>query len=184
MLGPRRRRPGGLCPGNRPFRRWRRPVRRSGVQRLVANGRGDEAGSKHRRDLGAEADAADSRAAARSTSEERGERGRERHGAEMLEGGPLRTLAALEGRAVLALAEVSSERSAFGARKLPPLEAGESRPRFVAGEAAFELFAESSPGAEHQGLDCGDRDVEHVGDLGVRAAFELAHDECGALVEG
>ena len=53
-----------------------------------------------------------------------------------------------------------------------------------AGEAALELLAESAAGAEHQGLDRGDRDVEHVGDLGVGAAFELAHDEGGALVEG
>src|SRR6266511_521024 len=53
----------------------------------------------------------------------------------------------------------------------------------MAGEAALELFAQGAAGAENQGRDGADRDVEDLGDLGVRASFELAHDERGALVE-
>ena len=63
-------------------------------------------------------------------------------------------------------------------------EARERELRLVAGEAALELLAERAAGAEDQGLDGADRDVEDLGDLGVGAAFELAHDERGALVEG
>ena len=183
--GSRRRRRGGLGPGDRVLLRRRRAhVRRPCLQRLVSDARDEEPSCEHRRHLGADAESADSDAAACSTAEERGERSGKRDRAQMIQRGPLCALTALEGRAVLAFAEVRPQRSAIRTRELALLEAGERVFRFVAGESALELLAESSAGAEHQGLDCGDRDVEHVGDLGVRTAFELAHDEGGALVEG
>src|SRR5207247_2366508 len=54
----------------------------------------------------------------------------------------------------------------------------------VAAQAALELLAEGAPGAEDEGLDGAEGHVEHVCDLGIRASFELAHDQGGALVEG
>jgi hypothetical protein len=98
--------------------------------------------------------------------------------------GALGALTALERRAVLALAEVRSQAPRSALESLRVLQAGERRLRFVAGKPALELLAKSAAGAEDQGLDGADRDVEHVGDLRVRASFELAHDEGGALVEG
>src|SRR5215510_9792897 len=79
---------------------------------------------------------------------------------------------------------MGSEGTAFRLRQLAALQADESLLGLVTGQAPLELLTESAPGAEHQGLDRGDRDVEHLGDLGVRTALELAHDEGGALVEG
>jgi hypothetical protein len=93
-------------------------------------------------------------------------------------------LTALEGCAVLALAQVSTDRSAFRGRELARLEAGQRLFGLAAGEPAFELLAKCAPRAKHEGLDRAHRDVEHLGDLGVRAALELAHDEGCPLVEG
>ncbi len=108
---------------------------------------------------------------------------RERHGAEVLERGALGSLSTLEDGAVLALAEVSAERASLGARQLRSLETRERELGLLARQPALELLAESAAGAEDQGLDRADGEVEDLGDLGVRAAFELAHDEGGALVE-
>ena len=184
--GSRRRRRGGLGPGDRVLLRRRRAhVRRPCLQRLVSDARDEEPGCEHRRHLGADAESADSDTAACSAAEERGERSGKRDRAQMIQRGPLCALTALEGRAVLAFAEVRPQRSAIRTRELALLEAGERVFRFVAGESALELLAKSSAGAEHQGLDCGDRDVEYVGGCSaLRTAFELAHDEGGALVEG
>src|SRR5262249_14245813 len=55
---------------------------------------------------------------------------------------------------------------------------------FMAREVLLELLAKGLPRAEEQGLERGDADAEHLGDLGVRAAFELAHDEGGSLIRG
>ena len=146
--------------------------------------RDDEPGCEHGRDLEADADSAAGCASCRSASDERRERRWERDRAQVIEGGPLGALAPLEGRTALALAQVGSERASFSARELAALQSREGLLGVVAGQAALELLAERAAGAEHQGLDRGDRDVEHLGDLGVGAAFELAHDEGGALVEG
>jgi hypothetical protein len=62
-------------------------------------------------------------------------------------------------------------------------EPGEGELGFLAREPALELLAESAAGAEDQGLDGADGKVEDLGDLGVGTAFELPHDERGALVE-
>ena len=63
------------------------------------------------------------------------------------------------------------------------LQARERELCLLAREAALELLAESPARAEDEGLDGADGDIEDLGDLGVRAALELAHDERGALVE-
>ena len=78
---------------------------------------------------------------------------------------------------------MGAEGASLGARQLPFVEAREGELGLLAGEPALELLAESAAGAEDQGLDRADGEVEDLGDLGVRAAFELAHDERGALVE-
>ena len=53
----------------------------------------------------------------------------------------------------------------------------------LAGEPAFELLAERAAARGRAGSRRRRRTVEDLADLGVRAAFELAHDERGALVE-
>ena len=114
--GSRRRRRGGLGPGDRLLlRRWRAHVRGSCLQRLVSNAGDEEPGCEHRRHLGADAESADSNAAARSTAEERRERSGKRDRAQMIQRGPLGALTALEGRAVLAFAEVRPQRSPISA---------------------------------------------------------------------
>ena len=80
-----------------------------------------------------------------------------------------------------------ARRCARSARRSP----SESRPSsclLIASAASWqrelllELLPQRAARAEEQRLERGDADAEHVGDLGVRAAFELAHDERGALV--
>ena len=155
------------------------------LDRLVPDTGDDEAGGDDRRHLRAEAEAASDRDPARgSSAEERaGEGGRERDAAEVPEGGALGALAALERCAVLALAEVGAEGASLGARELVLLEARQGHLGLLARETAFELLAKGAASAEDQGLDGADRGVENLGDLRVGASFELAHDECGALVE-
>ena len=123
-------------------------------------------------------------AACSSTAAEEGaERGGKRDRAEALERGALGALAALEDGAVLALAQVGAQGASLRAREALLLQAREGELCFLAGEAALELFAQGPAGAEDEGLNGADGDIEDLGDLGVRAALELAHDERCALVE-
>ncbi len=119
-----------------------------------------------------------------SAAEEGAERRGKRNGGEALERCALCALPALEDRAVLALAQMGPESAALGARELLLVEPGQRELGLLAGEPALELLAEGAAGPEDQGLDCADGEVEDLGDLGVRAAFELPHDDRGALVEG
>jgi len=95
-----------------------------------------EARGDDRRHLRAEAEAASGRDPARGSSgEERaGEGSGERNAAEVREGGALRALAALERRAVLALAEVGAEGASLGAA--PYQETGENRVSSVSAESS------------------------------------------------
>jgi hypothetical protein len=54
----------------------------------------------------------------------------------------------------------------------------------VAGDPFLELLTQGAARAEDQRFDGAHREAEDLGDLLVRAALELAHDERGALVEG
>ena len=116
-------------------------------------------------------------------AEEGAERGRKRNRAEALERCALGALTALEDGAFLAFAQVSAQGAAFRAREALLIAARERERCLAAREAAFELFSQSPARAEDQGLDGADRDIEDLGDLGVRASLELAHDERCALVE-
>jgi hypothetical protein len=144
----------------------------------------DETRGDDRGHLGPDPEAAHRDSARGAAAEERaGERCGEGRSPEVCESGALGALAAFEGRAVLAFAQMSTERASLLARQLAFLEARESHLGLVTGEATFELLPESAAGAEDQGLYGADRGVEDLGDLGVGPALELAHDERGALVE-
>jgi hypothetical protein len=170
----------------RAFRDRSAPVRRACVDRLVARARNDEPGGKDGRDLGPDSDSqtAACGTSARSAADERGERRGKRNRSEAVERGALRALTALQRRARPALAQMCSERAAFRARELAALQEIQGLLGLLTRQAALELLAEGAPGAKHQSLDRGERDVEHLGDLCVRTSFELAHDKGGALVEG
>ena len=144
------------------------------------------AGGEDGRDLRADPHPAGGDASAdRAAPEEgAGERSRERHGAQVLERGALGPLTAFEDGAVLAFAQVGAQSPSLRARQSLPVEARERELGLLAGEPAFELLAERAAGAEDKGFDGTDGEVEDLGDLGVRASLELAHDERGALVEG
>src|SRR5262245_33174613 len=165
-----RRRPGRLG-GRRLCSRRLDPV--------VAHGGRDQAGPERSGDLRTDPEAG--RGA--SAPEERAERGRDRDGAELPQRCDLSALAPLEGRALLALAEVCAESPALGAGQL---FLGETRDRelsLAARQAAFELFSERPPGAEEQALDGRDGDLQDLGYLSVGTSLELAHDESRPLVE-
>ncbi len=72
---------------------------------------------------------------------------------------------------------------AFGPGQKAVLLPGDRSLGLRAGQAAVELLAQRAPGAKEQRLDRRDRELEHGGDLRVRAALELAHDERRALTE-
>src|SRR5207247_5822431 len=55
--------------------------------------------------------------------------------------------------------------------------------RLVTGQRALELLAQRPSRPEEERLDRARRDAEDLGDVGIRATLELAHDESGALVE-
>ena len=121
---------------------------------------------------------------ASAAAEERAERGRERYRTERLQRRALRALGAGEGRALGALAEVRAQAAPLRAGQ-PTVELARDRELGLdAGERLLELLAEGAAGAEEQRLDRADGGVEDLGDLGVGATLELAHDERGALVEG
>src|SRR5207302_8131079 len=140
-------------------------------------GAGREHGGRLRRD------ARPDRRAARA-AEERGERGRERNRGERLEGGALRALAPRDGGAVVAGAQVRAQRAALAAGQAPVELLRDRELRLVAGQGALELLAQRPSGSEEERLDGAGRDAEDLRDVGVRATFELAHHEGGALVEG
>ena len=102
---------------------------------------------------------------------------------EALQRSALRALLALERCALTAFAEVSAQGTLLRRRERPVETLGERGLRLAAGQASLELLAQRTACAEDQGLDRGDRKVEDLADLAVRAALELAHDERGALVE-
>src|ERR671915_490335 len=54
----------------------------------------------------------------------------------------------------------------------------------MATQGAFQVLAHRAAALEDQRLDRSRRELEHLGDLGVRAALELAHDQRRPLVEG
>src|SRR6186997_485179 len=53
----------------------------------------------------------------------------------------------------------------------------------MAGERAFELFAERAARLEDQRLDTREHDAEDLGDLRVRALLDLSHDQHRAQLE-
>ena len=82
-------------------------------------------------------------------------------------------------------AAVSPTAAARGPRlasSAPRLRTADGPPQ--ARSSGLDRTAKSAPRAEDKGFDRTARDVEDLSDLGIRASFELAHDECGALVEG
>jgi hypothetical protein len=99
------------------------------------------------------------------------------------QGGSLRTLPSRERRAVRALAQVRAQLRALGPRQGAIQLLREGKLGVGAREGALELFTERTPGAEDERLHRAHRDAEHLGDLGVRAALDLAQDDGGALVE-
>jgi len=90
--------------------------------RLVGDTRDDEPGREHRRHLRSDPEPADRDASRRSTAEERGERSGERDGSQVPERRTLAATAALEDRAVLALAQVGAQGPALGVGELSLLE--------------------------------------------------------------
>lgn len=106
-----------------------------------------------------------------------------RKAAERPQGGPLGPLAAGEAGARRALAQVCTQLRALRARERA-VELLRDRDLGVgARERALELLAQRATGSEEQRLDGGRRHAENLGDLRVRASFDLAQDDGGALVE-
>ncbi len=145
----------------------------------MADAAGEHAGRHDRGGLGRDAGAGDDPPDRRSGSatDESRQRRRELDGAEALQRRALRALLALERCALAALTEVRAKGALFRRRECPVEPLGERRLSLAAGEASLQLLAERPAGAEDQGLDRGDRKVEDLADLAVRAALELAHDE-------
>lgn len=106
-----------------------------------------------------------------------------RNAAERAERRPLRTLAPCEAGALGALAEVRTELRALRPRERAVELLRDDELGLCARQRALELLAERASGAEEERLDGGRRHAEHLGDLGVRTAFDLAQDDGGALVE-
>ena len=103
--------------------------------------------------------------------------------AEGTEGGPLAALAAGEGRALRAFAQVGAELRALGPgeRLVELLRDRELGLR--ARERALQLLSQRPTRTEDERLDGADGEAEHVGDLRIRTPFDLAQDDRRALVE-
>ena len=87
-------------------------------------------------------------------------------------------------RALLALANVGSQRASLVARQRA-VELPRDRPLSLrAGQAPLELLAHTPPSAKQERLDRRGRYGEDAGDLGDWPPFELAHHERGALLSG
>src|SRR2546427_13174899 len=95
----------------------------------------------------------------------------------------MRPLAACERRAFLARAQVRAQRRLLRARQSSVQLFRECELRLVARQRSLELLAERAPRAEDQRLACAAGDAEDLRDLRIRASLELAHDECGTLIE-
>src|SRR5207237_9365334 len=95
----------------------------------------------------------------------------------------LGALAASERRAFRALAEVCAQPSTLLAGEASVQLARDCELGLSAGQRSLELLAERTPCAENQRLDGARREVEDPRDLRVAPPLELAHHECGALVE-
>jgi hypothetical protein len=144
----------------------------------------EDPGREHRRCLRTQAGAAEcDHPAGGAGAQERAKRCGQRCGGKILEGGALRTTPALEHRAVLALAQVRAEASALSRGEAACVQLRERDLGLLAGEAPLELLAERATRTEEQSLDSREGEFEYLADLRVRTAFELSHDERGALVE-
>ena len=119
-----------------------------------------------------------------ASSEERHERTGDRNEGERLERASLGSLPPGETGALRALAEVRAQLSALLPRQTSVELTRDRELSFAAGDRSFELFAQRAACTEDERLDCARRDLEDLGDLGVRAPLELAHHECRPLVEG
>ena len=93
------------------------------------------------------------------------------------------TLPSREGGAVGALAKVRAELAPLRSWQPTVQLARDRKFRFAACQRPFELLAQGAARTKDERLDGARRDVQDLGDLGVRASLELAHDERGALVE-
>ena len=110
------------------------------------------------------------------------DRQRQRHEDERLQRPPLRALALREAVAIRAGAQVRAQCPPLAQRE-PSVELAVDRERrLLAADLLLELLSQRAARAEEERLERGDADAEHAGDLGVRRAFELAHDERRALV--
>jgi hypothetical protein len=103
--------------------------------------------------------------------------------AERLEGRPLGALAPGDGRARGALPQVGPELRALGpGDRLVQLLRDEEL-GLGTRDGALELLAQRAPRAENERLDRAPGEPEHLGDLRVRAPFDLAQDDGRPLVE-
>src|SRR5690349_16650759 len=137
--------------------------------------RGDR-GCRFEREPGADGGAA--------AAEERAERARNRNQGQRLDRAALRALTARERCTLGTLAQMRPQLPALLPRQAPVELPRDRELGLAAGQRALELFAQRAPGPEDQRLDRARRDVEDLGDLGIRPALQLAHDERRALVEG
>ena len=92
-------------------------------------------------------------------------------------------LAAGEVGAVSAFAEMLPQGGALRARQQAVELARDGARGLMARERALERLTQGTAGAEDERFDFVDRVLEDLGDLLVRTALYLAHDESGALVE-
>ena len=155
-----------------------RPARGDRLDRLVADSAREHAGRHDRGRLGRDAGAGDDPPDRRSGSatEESRQRRRELDDAEALQRRALRALLALERGALAAFAEVR-RRARCSAGASVPSSRLESVPPPRRRSGLLELLAQRTACAEDQGLHRGDRKVEDLADLAVRAPLELAHDQ-------
>src|SRR4029077_7702109 len=116
-------------------------------------------------------------------AEERHERTGDRNEGKRLERASLGSLPPGETGALRALAQVCAQLSALLPRQTSVELPRDRELRFAAGDRSFELLAQRTACTEDEGLDCARRDLEDLGDLGVRAPLELAHHEGRTLVE-
>ena len=91
-------------------------------------------------------------------------------------------LDACKACAIGAFGEVLAEPASLLSAKPVVHGAGDRELRLRARELVLELLGERAPRAEQEGLERPSRDAENVGDLGVRAPFELAEHDCLSLL--
>src|SRR5438132_697420 len=118
-----------------------------------------------------------------ATAEQRGQRRGKGHRRQTLEDRPLCPLTACKRRAFLARADVRPQSTLFRSRQSSIQLFRECELRLVARQRSIELLAQRTPRTEDQRLDGADGDPDDLRDLGIRASFELTHDERGTLIE-